>query len=62
MATNNFVFGRMDWRAGHLAIIVGTGAGHLPTKTARRAGHLNIFSNARCMPGGMLAPGIDSPH
>ena len=33
---------QMDWGAGHLTIIVGKG-GYLPTKTARRAGHLNIF-------------------
>ena len=34
---------RMDWRAGHLTTTEGTGAGDLPTKIARRAGHLNNF-------------------
>ena len=34
---------QMDWRAGHLTITKGTGAGHLPTKLARRAGHLKFF-------------------
>ena len=33
----------MDWGAEHLIIIVGTGAGHFRTKTARGAGHLNNF-------------------
>ena len=61
-----FLFiGLMDFGAGRLIIIVGTGAGHLPTKIARRAEHLNIFSNARGLPGPfsrvqMLAAGIDS--
>ena len=52
----------MDWGAGHLTIIVGTGgAGHLPTKIARRAGHLNnFFKCPGVFPGGMLAAGIDS--
>ena len=39
---------RMDWRAGHSTTTEETGAGHLPTKIARKAGHL------------MLAAGIDS--
>ena len=47
-----FLFiGLMDFGAGRLIIIVGTGAGHLPTKIARRAERLNIFSNARGLPG-----------
>ena len=52
--------GRLDWGAGHLTIIVGTGDGAFAKKTARRAGHLIILSYARCMPGGILAAGIDS--
>ena len=53
---------QMDCGAGHLTIIEGTGgAGHLPTKIARRAGHLtNFFKCPRGLPGGMLAAGIDS--
>ena len=35
----------MDLGAGHLTIIIGTGVGHLPTKSARRAGHLTNFFN-----------------
>ena len=45
----------MDWRAGHLTTTEGTGVGHLPTKIARMAGHLNFFSNARGNPG--VCPG-----
>ena len=33
----------MDWRTGHLTTTEGTGSGFLPTKIARRAGHLNNF-------------------
>ena len=56
---------RMDWRAGHLTTTEGTGSGHLPTKIARRAGHLNNFFKCpgyarRFARGGMLAAGIDS--
>ena len=32
----------------------------MPTKIARRAGHLNIFQMLGVCPGGMLAAGIDS--
>ena len=40
--------GRMaDWGAGHLTVIVGRGAEHLPTKIAHRAGLLTNFSNAQ---------------
>ena len=46
---------RMDRKAGHLNTTEGTGGGHLPTKTARRAGHLNNFFKcagyARGLPG-----------
>ena len=43
---------RIDLRAGHLTTTEGNGGtGHLPPKIARRAGHLNIFSNFRVMPG-----------
>ena len=38
---------RIDW-----------GAGHLPTKVARRAGYLNNFLNSRSMPGDL--PGGDA--
>ena len=47
----------MDWRAGHLTTTEGMGgggAGYLSTKIAKN------FSNARGMPGGMLAAGIVS--
>ena len=57
MATNSLYVGQMDWEweAGHLTIIVGMGAGHLPT----------IFQMPGVCPGvcpggGMLAAGIDS--
>ena len=40
--------GRMDWGAGHLTIIIGTGVGHLPTKISRRAGHLSNFFKCPC--------------
>ena len=58
--------GRIDWRDGHLTTTEGTGAGHLPTKIARRAGHLNNFFQMSgvypgvCPWGGMLAAGVDS--
>ena len=46
--TSIFVYvALMDCRAGHLTIIVGTGAGHLPTKIARRPGICPNFSNAQ---------------
>ena len=38
---------QVDWRAGHLTTTEGTGAGHLPTKIARRARHLNFFKCPR---------------
>ena len=49
MATNSLYVGQMDWEweAGHLTIIAGMGAGHLPTKIARN------FSNTRGIPGGL---------
>ena len=56
----------MDWGAEHLIIIVGTGAGHFRTKTARGAGHLNNFfkcpeyARGVSRGGGILAAGIDS--
>ena len=50
---------RMDWRDGHLTTTEGMGAGHLPTKIARRAGHLNNFFKCP-RGGGMLAAGVDS--
>ena len=34
---------RMDRRAGRLTTTEGTGAGHLPTKIARRARYLKYF-------------------
>ena len=40
--------GRMDWGAANLTIIVGTDAGHLPTKIARWVGYLtNFFKYSR---------------
>ena len=48
----------MDWVARHLATIEGTGAGHLPTKIARRAGHLNNFLKCPGYAGGL--PGGDA--
>ena len=58
MANNIFVY----WSDGLGAIIAGTEVGRLPTKIARRAGHLTIFSSARDLPGGVrvLAAAIDS--
>ena len=51
--------GRMaEWGAGPLTVIVGRGAGHLPTKIAIGPGFWPIFQMLR---GGMLAAGID-PH
>ena len=43
MATNVFVYWSDGLGAGHLTVIVGTGAGYLPTKIARMAGHLTKF-------------------
>ena len=57
METNIFVNRSDGLKAGHLTIIEGTGAGHLPTKIARRTGHLTIFF--KC-PGEILAAGTDS--
>ena len=53
--------GPMDWGAGHLTVIVGTGGvGHLPIKIARRAGHLANFFKCPGFARGMLATEIDS--
>ena len=42
----------MDWGTRHLTVIIGTGAGHLSTKVARRAGHLtNFFPMPGVCPG-----------
>ena len=55
----------MDWGSEHLTTILGIGVGHLPTKIAGRARHLNSFF--KCLgyaqgfaPGEMLVTGIDS--
>ena len=46
----------MDWGTRHLTVIVGTGAGHLPTKVALRAGRSTNFlpMPGAGLPGGML--------
>ena len=36
--------GRMDWGAGHLTILIGTGGRVFANKIARRTGHFSIFS------------------
>ena len=54
----------MDWGAGHLTIIVGTGGRAFANKNCPQS--RTLFSNARGMlgdlpgGGGMLAAGIDS--
>ena len=67
METNIFEFwsdslegGRGGGEGELLTIKVGMEAGHLPTKIAHRTEYFTIFSNARGLPGGMLAAGIDS--
>ena len=56
--------GRTDWGTRHLTIIVGTGAGHLPTKIAQWAGHLTNFFKCtgftRWFSRRMLAARMDS--
>ena len=46
----------MDWGAGHLTIIVGTGGGPFANKKCPQGRAFELFF--KC-PGGMLAAGID---
>ena len=50
----------MDWRTGHLTTTEGTGGGTFANKNCPQGRAFEKNSNARGMPGGMLAAGIDS--
>ena len=51
----------MDWGAGHLTIIVGTGGGAFANKNCPQdRAFEHFFQMPGGLPGGMLAAGIDS--
>ena len=59
MATNTF--GRMDWGAGHLTVIVGMGGGAFAIESYPQDRAFDqIFASVRGLPGRILAAGIDS--